>query len=184
MKTNTLPAGLFMDSTAEFFAANDRGYCLFEGKRQHVSALPSRIKMAIVDFYTKRAGAERAYEAMVGKCTDAKIEQCVKCMFANFDNTPDLCADGILTPEVVSCAMRGACKFEGVGCLPASGLQKLSPAQKRVAKISYLSGKEIADTLYISTNTVKRHLQDAMQLTGARNSKELTMMVAQSGLLN
>lgn len=184
MKTNTVPAGLFMDMTAEFFAANDRGYCLFEGKRQHITELPTVIKNRIVDFYSRRAGAERAYESMAGKCEEAKIEQCVKCMFGNFDNNADMCAKGLLTPEVVICAQRGICKFEGIGCLPTNGIEKLSPAQKRVAMISYLSGKEIAATLYISTNTVKRHLQDAMHLTGARNAKELTMMVAQSGLIN
>ncbi|SMC52391.1 helix-turn-helix transcriptional regulator [Pedobacter nyackensis] len=180
MITTKLPAGLFNDNTTELFSANDRGYCLFDGAAQSTKNMPSSIKNAVVQFYKNRFGAERAYESMGNFTEDDKIEQCIKCMFANFDNTPDFDALGNITPEVVACSKRGKCKHEGVGCLPTVGIDKLSPAQKRVAMLCYKSGKEIAEALFISTNTVKRHLSDAMHITGAKNSRELIRLIDQS----
>lgn len=184
MKINQLPAGLFDDHTAELFAAFDKSYCLFNGAKQETSNMPTRVKNAVVDFYKRRPLAERAYEAMVGNNEQAKIDQCVKCMFAKFDNTADMCADGQLTPEVVACSKRGSCKYEGEGCLTVVGVSKLSPAQQRVAQLSHLTAQEIASTLFLSVNTVNRHLQDSFSITGAKNKSELTKMVVQSNLIN
>jgi len=184
MKTNQLPAGLFDDDTVEMFAAFDKPFFLFNGIKQDTANMPSRLRNAIIDFYKRRPSAERAYEAMVGNNEQAKVDQCIKCMFANFDNTADLNAKGELSPEVVRCGKRGVCKFENLGCLPLPIIKKLSPAQKRVVEICELSNEEIASKLFISTNTVNRHLQDAMAFTGAKNSKQLVKMITISNLTN
>lgn len=184
MIATNLPAGLFNDNSAELFSANDRGYCLFDGSKTDIKYMPTRIKNAVINFYKKRSGAERAYELMGNSTESEKIEQCVKCMFANFDNTHDVDSLGNITPEVVSCSKRGKCKFEGVGCLYAVGVDKLSPAQLRVARMCHLKSKEIAEALFISANTVKRHLSDAMHITGAKNSRELIRLIDRSTLIN
>lgn len=112
-----------------------------------------------------------AYKAMAGNCEIACLKQCARCLFGNIDGTPDIDEDGNITPEVVECDKRGgACKWEGIGCLPK---QELSKAQKRVVELVDNSISEISSLLFISENTVRRHLQDARKMYGVKQSKEL-----------
>ncbi|GAB1462207.1 helix-turn-helix transcriptional regulator [Pedobacter sp.] len=116
------------------------------------------------------------YREIAGGKQSEQLAQCARCMFSNLDGTPDIDENGDLSPEVVECDKRGKCKFEGIGCLPLPK-NKLSPAQQRVAELCTLPSKIIAEKLYISHFTVKRHLQDVKRITGARNIAELVKIL-------
>lgn len=96
-----------------------------------------------------------------------------KCNFGNLDHTrKDL--DGFMFNfERVSCPMLDECPLEGIVCQPKMETV-LSDGEKRVMKLvcDGKSNQEIADELYLSPNTVKRHISNAYLKTRKRNRAE------------
>lgn len=87
----------------------------------------------------------------------------IRCNFAEYDSRPDIDQNGIFRLEEVSCPLRGReCKL-GI-CRPVFS-SDLSEREKEVMKLYYQSYSvdEIANKLFISTETVKKHKCNALQ---------------------
>ena len=96
-----------------------------------------------------------------------------KCNFSSLDHTKkDISANGFGF-EKVPCPLRGECKYEGVICQPRMNT-RLSDAEERVMRLvcEGRSNMEIADELFLSPNTIKRHISTAYIKTGTRNRAE------------
>ena len=102
-----------------------------------------------------------------------RVRRFCKCNFGTLDHTKIDVSDGIFHLEYVSCPLRGECPYECRICKPTMNT-KLSTAEKRVMRL-VCDGKsniEIADELYLSPNTVKRHISTSYIKTNTRNRAE------------
>lgn len=68
---------------------------------------------------------------------------------------------------------------------PTPGLELLTPREREVMALvaAGLTNDEIADHLYISTNTAKTHVSRAMVKLGARDRAQLVVFAYQTGLV-
>lgn len=162
----------------EYFESNGKGYFSSQMVQSEVVTAPNHIKEPIIRFLEANPIAKKAYQLMVGDDQDAQIEQCVKCMFPNLDGTPDVDANGIITPEFAMCPLRGGiCLYENKGCLSklTVGAGELSPSEIRVFVNSRYSNEQIATKLFITIETVKKHMQNMMIKTGLHNRADLAV---------
>ena len=88
------------------------------------------------------------------------VHRFIRCNFGEYDNRLDIDAMGEFCFEEVKCPLRGECKLEGVVCLPKADLA-LTPRERNVLELIAhgLSYIEVANALYISIHTVKRHTE-------------------------
>lgn len=98
------------------------------------------------------------------------VRRFCKCNFGNLDHTKRDVSGAILNIERVPCPLMGECAYEGVICMPKMD-SRLSDAEKRVMKLvcDGRSNAEIAEELYLSPNTVKRHISSAYIKSRSRN---------------
>lgn len=131
------------------------------------------ITSKLKDFAFACPKRKAAYKAMAGENESDQLKQCVKCMFANFDGTPDLTDDGKLTPEYVDCAKRHYCAHVGIGCLPTKKVQALTSRENSLLPFIHLPNKEIAKMLFISEHTVKTHIKSINKKLGVSRKPEI-----------
>lgn len=113
------------------------------------------------------------------------VRRFIKCNFGVYDNTIDIDAQWNFNFEFVSCPLRGECKHDHLLCQPAFD-SKLSERQLEVMRLCY-EGKddgEIADTLYISINTVANHRKTAFRKLGLHNMSEFIRYANQNKLFS
>lgn len=98
------------------------------------------------------------------------VRRFCKCNFGNLDHTKRDVSGGIFNIERVSCPLQGECQYEGIICMPKMD-SRLSDSERRVMKLvcDGRSNNEIAEELYLSPNTVKRHISSAYIKSHSRN---------------
>lgn len=96
-----------------------------------------------------------------------------KCNFGSLDHTREDIDNGQFHLEKIPCPLRGECKYEGVICQPKL-YTAFSAAEYRVMKCVYegLNNNEIAEKLFLSLNTIKRHISTAYTKVGVRSRSE------------
>ena len=96
-----------------------------------------------------------------------------KCNFGSLDHTKKDVDGERLNLERVACPLQGECRYEGIICSPKME-SKITEAEKRVMRLVCLgkSNSEIAEELYLSPNTVRRHISNAYIKTRTRNRAE------------
>lgn len=97
-----------------------------------------------------------------------------RCNFGELDSSKkDIDQKGMFNFERVKCPLRGECRFEGVICCPKFN-SKLSDAELRVMKLIYedYGVDDVAQTLYISPNTVKNHIKSVYAKLGIHKNSE------------
>lgn len=106
-----------------------------------------------------------------------------KCNFGNLDHTKKDVDSENLNFERVPCPLLGECPYEGVICMPKMETS-LSEAEKRVMKLvcDGRSNQEIANELYLSPNTVKRHITNSFMKTNIRNRTEFVKFANENSL--
>lgn len=186
MKNSPL-AMILSGKGTEMFEADNSALIAYNRRVYEVAEAPIHIKNKITNFIEENPQRKAAYSVMVGDDKDAQITQCIKCMFANLDGTPDIDQDGnIIATEYVMCPKRGgACKFEGIACNNlVIGNATITKGQERVVSLCSRSYKEIADELFLSIQTVKRHMQDVLKGTGIPDKTNLALEAREIGILN
>lgn len=96
-----------------------------------------------------------------------------KCNFGSLDHTKKDLTDGLFHIERVSCPLQGECPYEAIICNPQMETS-LTEAEKRVMRLvcDGKSNTAIADELYLSPNTVKRHIATSYLKVGVKNRAE------------
>lgn len=90
------------------------------------------------------------------------VSRFIRCNFGIYDTLPDVDANGIFRFECVPCPQRCECLYSGVICNPVFE-SALSDREFQIMQL-YSEAKsleEIAEELFISVLTVKRHKQNA-----------------------
>lgn len=188
MTANRIPAGL-LDGGIEFFTVMDRDIpnakYLMGGGVHPFHTLPAEIKNILRREMKANPIKDKAMEAMVGCNEDAKIERFTTCNYGALNDEADIDSEGNLSqPEYVPCPFRGKCAHEGKGCsnIMVEGVL-LSAGQTRVFRLAKLENKEIANQLFLSPETVKKHMQTIQERTGLANKNEMVHWATIKGII-
>lgn len=104
------------------------------------------------------------------------VNRFIRCNFGRYDKISDVDHCGKLNFENVDCPMVGECLYHNVICNPEFNTN-LSIREKEVMRL-YCDGlkePEIADQLYISPETVKKHKRNALLRTECRSLTEFVI---------
>lgn len=101
------------------------------------------------------------------------VRRFIKCNFGLYDNTIDVDANWNFNFEFVGCPLRGECKYDQLLCQPQFD-SKLSERQLEVMRLCYegKTDEEIADSLFISINTVANHRKNSLRKLGLHSMAE------------
>jgi len=102
-----------------------------------------------------------------------KVHRFIRCNFSEYDNKSDIDQDGVFKFEFIACPLRGECKFCGIICNPKFN-SRLSERERQVMKLYATAFKadKIADTLFISIETVRKHKRNSLQKLGLHSLSE------------
>lgn len=127
-----------------------------------------RFLEVLEEFYPEAYAALRNYYARYdGNRTYRDflaVRRFIKCNFGLYDNMVDIDENWNFRFEFVGCPLRGECKGFNVICNPRFN-SNLSESQLRVMELCY-RGKtddEIAESLFISTYTVRNHRKNSFR---------------------
>lgn len=98
----------------------------------------------------------------------------IKCNWSTFDDRIDIDERGNFMFEYCACPMRGECKDWNVVCNPKRS-SILSPAEINVLRliVQGMQNSDIAETLFISPNTVHNHRNNILKKLNATNTAQL-----------
>lgn len=183
---NRLPGGLIGKAT-ETVRIQDQPFTFFGGKMYCFDTTPEcRISIYSDHMRANRKG-EKAMEVMTGSMDlFVKTKQWMLCRFGGLDDTPDIDENNrVQEAEYVPCEKRGSCPFEGIGCctVEVSPGLFLSKAELAVTRLVRLGDKMIADTLFISTETVKTHIQNIRRKTKTESKLDLVHWATVKGII-
>lgn len=102
------------------------------------------------------------------------VRRFCKCNFGKLDTTrDDIDRSGRFNFEKVECPLRGECSMQGIVCQPRFN-SKISKAEMDVMKLYYdgLDIEEIAQSLFISPETVKTHRKNVYLRLGIHDKAE------------
>jgi DNA-binding CsgD family transcriptional regulator len=185
MNSNRIISGM-IDKGAEFLTVDGRAMCIHDGSVLDFEKTPDHLKSILLRDMNLNPLKEKAMEAMAGTDINAKLEQFAMCQFGALNSNPDIDENGNLTyPEYVPCSKRGLCKHEGIGCsfIALSGSDFLSRAETAVLRLVEFENEIIADNLFLSVETVKKHFQNIRRKTGKQNKIELAVWAVMRGII-
>lgn len=179
-------AGMIGKGT-ETFAIGNEPFTIYEMKIYPFESTPkSRIALYKEHMHNNPKG-ELAMEGLTGsKDPLAKTKQWMVCRFGGMDNTPDIDENNVIQEaEYVPCAKRGSCPFEGIGCctIEVSKGVFLSKAELAVVRLINLPDKNIADELFICTETVKTHIQNIRKKINRPSKIEVAIWATIKGII-
>lgn len=111
------------------------------------------------------------------------VRKFIRCNFGEVDNIEDIDGNNVYNLEHVSCPMRGECRWENIICHPKRST-RLSLAEERVMQLvcEGMGTEEIADRLYLSYYTVKKHMANAYRKIGVKNKAEFIVYAGRNRL--
>lgn len=187
MNLPSIPAGILCKGTEVFYShKHDELFALHNGQRKRFFDLPEEILDRFREMMEADQPALEKFHKYGIRQTEDQLFLYVKCRFGAFNNNPDLCPEGNLSPEMWDCGCSGNCCLQSLyrTQLPvAHGI--LTDREVQVLKLicnGYL-GKQTAAMLAISEFTVDKHKRSIFQKTGFRSVVELTAWAAKSQII-
>jgi DNA-binding CsgD family transcriptional regulator len=186
MRPVQLPAGL-MDDKLEIFIHNAELFVLYNGRPIPFELLKEDIQDAFLQHMLANKPAMDSLKKDFG-FTDAKsmLQQYVKCNFGNFDNIPDMDAEGTLYPECWDCGRRGECPGEGKVCGRIKGPNGVLERVETEVFFMLIAGKahkEIAAARGTHIQTIETQLKSIREKLGCHSSIEVMNFAMQRKLI-
>lgn len=116
--------------------------------------------LALGKYYEKSRANKGYFEYLI-------VHRFIRCNFFVYDSRLDVDKNGCFRFEFVPCPLRGECLLCGVVCSPKFN-SKMSDRERQVMEMFYQSIPEeaIADRLYLSIFTVRKHKRNALARLG------------------
>ncbi len=178
------PAG-FGKSEREIYYKDGEASTIQAGTHLRNINLPSWAVIEIRETIYNNQSARKLLSSGYGISTEeGQIQQWTVCNLGGYDNKPDIDDEKkVINREYWECGHRGKCELEKTGwCFhPAN----LSYREIEVLKLiaNGLLDKEIADKLYLSTNTVVVHKANILKKTDCHNKSELTKWAIHNNII-
>ena len=151
-------------SEVEFFAVSETEVrCFHQGQNLGFDEFPEWV---IAKIESEMGGNTHSEE---------EIKGFIYSNFGGIDGEPDISINGELS---ISEYVDGVTKK-----LLLSNGHYLTPRQVEILKHINLSNQEIADKLFISTESVKTHIQNIMKETGLSGRVELAIFATKKGII-
>jgi DNA-binding CsgD family transcriptional regulator len=188
MIANRVPGGILEASTEFFTVFSDekaQAMCMHAGSKYDFDHAPQTVKSIVATHIKRLPVLNAALTKMVGNDETLKVKQCIICRYGALNNEADIDANGTLSePEYVPCNKRGVCKFEGTVCcaITVNGTP-LSKAETSVFKLVEYTDNVIADKLFLSDKTVKKHFNNIRIKTGFANKIQMAIWATQRGII-
>lgn len=131
---------------------------------------------ALMEVYSKSSNNKRYRDYLA-------VRRFIKCNFGLYDNMIDVDDSWNFNFEFVGCPLRGECKHDKVICAPKFN-SKLSDRQLEVMEMLYhgKNDSDIAEKLFISTNTVNNHRKNSFRKLGIHSMPEFMRYAATNKL--
>lgn len=154
----------------------EEGSAVVERLLERIEALYPDAMKALSDCYKRSIHNIPYYDFL-------RVRRFCKCNFGSLDHTEPDVVDGVFHFEKVLCPLRGECRYEGVICQPRMET-RLSRREEMVMRLvcEGMENGEIAEMLYLSPNTVKRHVSTVFQKVGVRNRSEFVKYASENKL--
>jgi len=182
----TIPAGL-IDNQVEIFSINSAPYTVYKMQVFSFDRTPKHIINKLIDNMKSNPTGESSMARLTGSDDDiVKVKQWMICRFGRLDETPDIDFKGeIQDNEYVPCPLRGECKEEGKGCclLHVNAETVITKSEMNVLKEVLLPEKLIAEKLFKSPETIRRHMQTIRTKTRKANKAELVSWAKDHGVI-
>ena len=170
MTLTLFPAGL-NDLSFEIYKRANQIYALNNGRTIEYKDFPKKLLDLIDAIIDAKPKVKWALKVLGIECKDQARIQFISCNMANFDFTADVteCLSKFTT-EYVECNLRDTCPVQGKLCGSIEAPNgELSLRQLRIMGMirKGLFDKEIAEALFISSETVKttkRNIQKTLQV--------------------
>lgn len=170
------------DTSIELFVQSGQLHAITEGKVYRWGEFPERVRMAI---YKDLHDNPQALDLLQQLPPEERLRVYARCKFGGFNATPDISTNGDTEHEHWECNCKGcplSSVFRGVLRVDHGVLtQREIDVIKLVAK-GYL-GKQIADMLHITTNTLNSHKRSIFHKVGVRSSVELAIWATKFNLI-
>lgn len=170
-----IPPGII--SGTEIFTAGENLLAMSNGKTYTWPHFPSEVVVAVENYLTSED--PKAFHALEHLPRLERLFQYMSCRFGAYDATPDICGEGVVTPDkkVCNCA---DCPLSGVH----SNVAGLTKREIDVLKLitSDTPAKNIADLLYLSIDTVKTHKKNIYRKTGKHTNVALTRWAVENDI--
>lgn len=113
------------------------------------------------------------------------VRRFIKCNWGKFDSIMDIDQFGNLNFEEVECPLRGECPLEGVVCKPKFN-SNLSDREEDIMRHLYNneSIESIAESLFISAETVRTHKRNAFKRVGVHSLSEFFIYAKKNNLFD
>jgi len=177
-----------IDNGVEFFA--EKGIidvrCINMGiVYNSFSEFPEWIKLKLEQDLAKNPIAMRSLSQMKGITKEDYLKHYAFCKYGGLDPNPDIDVNGNMgESEYFDCGFRGACKAEGKLCCSIKVKNgSLTKMEVNILKKAMLSNKRIADDLFISISTLKKHWQNMKAKTGMSTRAEYVYFATKKGII-
>lgn len=179
-----------MEGVTEFFTSGDevwyitdKGFMPLKESSPIIAPMIEKIRELYPKAYAALARCYANSALNIPYFNFLVVRRFCKCNFGTLDHTKKDIASNAFNFEHVSCPLRGECPYETVICSPQINTQ-LSDAEKRVMRLvcEGRSNAEIAHLLYLSPNTIKRHIASSYIKVGARNRADFVQYANKNNL--
>jgi len=163
-------------------SSNDHPLKVYEvADREFTQAMLEKIGEFYPEAFSSLAKHYEKSKANRGYFEYLIVHRFIRCNFNVYDSRTDVDAHGCFRFEYVPCPLRGECKLCGVVCSPSFN-SKLSERELQVMKLYFHSVPEdaIADTLFISVFTVRKHKRNALERLGLHSLSEFIAFAAKN----
>lgn len=175
-----LPGGT-IGRSVEFFVNENEMYCRTLGQTFVFDNFPAWV-VAIVEKDMKRNPQKVARLVMWGLTSlKDQMRQYLFCLYGGHDDRPDICEDGTMQPsEYVDCGLRcGKCAHEGFLCNSLelkNGVLSSQEIKTLILIGNNAKDKEIADSIFVSTHTVRYYKDEIMRKAGFENERKTALV--------
>ncbi len=144
----------------------------------HISEFYPEAFAALCEVYVKSKQNKSFHDFSI-------VRRFINCNFGELDNKLDITEGGSFQFEFVKCPLRCECRHKGCICNPKFNTT-LTPREIDVMKLIYArrSVEEIANSLYISIDTVKNHRKNALQRLRLKSTPDFIAYAYQNNMFN